>query len=73
VLGAKHGLGSSEFQNKAGVRTKKACASLARRENHEKMSTRIVGKKPNGKYQFIVISASCRRSWTQAGLLSLGP
>jgi hypothetical protein len=51
VLGAKHGLGSSEFQNKAGVWMKKTCASLARRENHEKMSTWIVGKKPNGKYQ----------------------
>jgi len=35
----------------ADGKLKRACASLARRENHENISAWIVGKKPSGKYQ----------------------
>jgi hypothetical protein len=39
------------FTSLADGKLKRACASLARRENHENISAWIVGKKPSGKYQ----------------------
>ena len=52
MLGAKHGLGSSEFQNKAGVWMKKDLRFIGADRKSGRMSTWIVGKKTNGKYQF---------------------